>query len=97
MNARLIKSKENLISDELTNRKIDILIATETWLQDSKQDATWVSTYKLGSSSFQIFTKTEAAKEERALPSLKTKIIKYCNKKMCMLTPASSTTSGTHN
>ena len=31
VNARSIKRKENLISNELTNRKIDILIATETW------------------------------------------------------------------
>ena len=31
-NARSIKSKENLISNELTNRKIDILIATRKWL-----------------------------------------------------------------
>ena len=83
---------------ELTKRKIDILIATETWLQDSKQDETWVSTCKLGSSSFQIFTKeTEAAEEEGALPSLQTIITKYHNKKMCMLTPALSTTFGTHN
>ena len=40
VNARLIKKQRKLISDVLTNRKIDILIATKTWLQESEQDET---------------------------------------------------------
>ena len=65
VNARLIKSKENLISDELTNRKKpDILIATETWLQDSEQDEVRVSSCKVGSSSFQMFTKNRSSQWE---------------------------------
>ena len=65
INARSIKSKENLISNELTNRSIYILIATETWLQDNKQDEAWVSSCKLASSSFQMFTKKQKGPKRR--------------------------------
>ena len=57
VNDRLIKIKENLISNEYPNRKIDILIAMDPWLQDNKQDEMWASSSKLGSSAFQMFTK----------------------------------------
>ena len=57
VNARSIKSKENLISDELTNREIDILIATRTWLQDTEEDETWTAAGELASPLFQLFTK----------------------------------------
>ena len=57
----MIKSKENLISNELAKRKIDILTATETWLQETKQDETWVAACELGSPSFQIFTKNRSS------------------------------------
>ena len=56
-NARSIKNKENLISNELTKRKIDILIATKTWLQDTKEDETWTAACELASPPCQIFTK----------------------------------------
>ena len=60
VNARSIKSKENLISNELTNRKINILIATETWLQDTEEDETWTAACELASPPFQIFTKNRS-------------------------------------
>ena len=52
----------------------------ETWVQDNKQDETWASSSKVGSSAFQMFTKTEKIKEEGALSSLQTRIEKYHNK-----------------
>ena len=57
VNARSIKCKENLISNEHTNRKIDILIATETWLHNTKEDKKWTAACELASPPFQIFTK----------------------------------------
>ena len=36
VNARSLKSKENLISEAIEQYKLDALIVTETWLQDNK-------------------------------------------------------------
>ena len=65
VNARSIKSKENLISNELTNRRIDTLITTESWLQDNKQEKTWASSSKLGSPAFQMFTEKQKWSKRR--------------------------------
>ena len=33
LNARLIKNKDNIITDELENNKIEIVVLTETWIK----------------------------------------------------------------
>ena len=83
VNARSIINKENLISHELTNRKIDILIATETWLQDSAQDETWASACKLGSSSFQIFTKNRNVQRGGGIVLITNKKMQSITTKRC--------------
>ena len=40
-NARSLKHKENLTSEEIYNTNSDITIITKTWLRDTKEDNTW--------------------------------------------------------
>ena len=74
VNARLIKSKENIISNKLTNRKIDILITTETWLQDIDQDEAWTAASKLGHHHFKCLTKQKQLKRRGNCPNYKQKL-----------------------
>ena len=54
------------------------------------------SSSELGSSAFQIFTKTEKIEEEGALTSLQTGIAKYHNKNVHVI-PVLNTIFGTYN
>ena len=56
VNARSLKSKENLISEAMENYKLDALKITEKWLQDNEEDDQWTKSSKLNTNGYQIQT-----------------------------------------
>ena len=62
VNARSLKHKENLISEEIHNTNSNITIITETWLKDTKEDNTWTLSSEFNNDSYQISTKTRRDK-----------------------------------
>ena len=62
INARSLKHKENLISEEIHNTNSDITIITKTWLKDTKEDNTWTLSSEFNNDSYQISTKNRRNK-----------------------------------
>ena len=57
VNARSLKHKENLISEEIHNTNSDITIITETWLENTDEGDTWMLSSELTNNSYQISKK----------------------------------------
>ena len=47
LNARLVKNKDLIISQELNDHKIDMAVITETWLKDTPEDEAWANQSQL--------------------------------------------------
>ena len=47
LNARLVKNKDLIISQELNNHKIDIAVITEIWLKETPEDEAWTNQSEL--------------------------------------------------
>ena len=43
LNAKLLKNKDLIISQELNDHKIDIAVITATWLKDTPEDEAWTN------------------------------------------------------
>ena len=56
VNARSLKSRENLISEAIEEYKLDALIITETWLQDKEEDNQWTESSILKTNGYDIQT-----------------------------------------
>ena len=54
VNARSIKSKDDLIAEYIDSTKIDFTVITETWLLDNEIDQGWVSTTSLNNPNYKI-------------------------------------------
>ena len=65
VNARSLKHKENLISEEIHNTNSDTGIITETWLKNTDEDDTWAHSSELNNDSYQILTKQDRQKGRR--------------------------------
>ena len=62
INARSLKHKENLISEEIYNSNSDITIITKTWLRDTEEDNTWTLSSEFNNDSYQISKKNRRNK-----------------------------------
>ena len=62
INARSLKHKENVISEEIHNTNSDITIITETWLTDTEEDNTWTLSSEFNNDPYQISTKNRRNK-----------------------------------
>ena len=79
VNARSLKHKENMISEELLNSNIDSAIITETWLKNTDEDYAWMLSSELNNYSHQIWTKNRMDRREGGIALVtqrKYKIIK---------------------
>ena len=43
INARSVKTKDQIILQELTNNDINAVLITETWTKDTQEDLTWLN------------------------------------------------------
>ena len=68
INARSLKHKENLISEEIHNTNSDITIITETWLTDTEEDNTCTLSSEFNNDPYQISTKIGETKGVEELP-----------------------------
>ena len=50
---RSIKLKDDIILEALNEYKIDLLVTTETWLKDTKDDQQWLLGSELNRNKFQ--------------------------------------------
>ena len=55
LNARSIKNKEGLIMEIFNEYKLDVLLITETWLQNMEEDDTWLQASKFCKDDHEIF------------------------------------------
>ena len=54
LNARLVKNKDLIISQELNDHKIDIAVITETWLKDTPEDKDCTSQSELIQGNYKV-------------------------------------------
>ena len=54
LNARSIKIKEAFILESIKDLELDITVVTETWLQDTDEDATLIESSEFHSDEYQI-------------------------------------------
>ena len=54
MNARSVKNKDLIISQELNDHKIDIAVITETWLKDTAEDEAWTNQSELTQGNYKV-------------------------------------------
>ena len=54
LNARSVKNKDLIISQELNDHKIDITVITETWLKDTPEDKAWTNQLELIQGNYKV-------------------------------------------
>ena len=54
LNARLVKNKDLIISQELNDHKVDIAFITETWLKDTTEDEVWTNQSELKQGNYKV-------------------------------------------
>ena len=66
LNARLVKNKDLIISQELNDHKRDIAVITETWLKDTPEDEAWTNQSELiqGNYKAKVHNRLGQKKEE---------------------------------
>ena len=64
VNARPLKHKENLISEEILNNNTDIAVITKMWLKNSDDDDAWTLASELNNYAHQILTKNRVDRRE---------------------------------
>ena len=69
-NARSIKSKEELITDNLKEYKLDALLITEIWLQNTDEDNIWLQANKFHKDDHKIFNISREDKRGRGIALL---------------------------
>ena len=56
INMNSIKNKELLLIEQLNNLNIDLVVLTETWLEDTPEDKAWLEQSKLMQNNFTVRT-----------------------------------------
>ena len=54
LNSRSLKNKEHIIIEELKDKNVDIVLITETWLQNMDEDSAWLNQSELTQGNFSI-------------------------------------------
>ena len=56
VNAHSLKNKDQIVFQELIRNNLDILITTETWLNDSDEDKAWSHLTDFNQEPYKLFT-----------------------------------------
>ena len=64
VNVQLIKNKDQLLSDFLSEHDLDVLVLTETWLKDTPIDKAWMDCSLIAQGAYNCITSNRAGSKK---------------------------------